>query len=263
MVLFSTRGLLNIEKPRGYRSEIINMDDRTHFDKIAEEFDNKFNSYFTKAGQWRVRRRVNFFSDYAKIDAGSRILEIGCGTGEYTRYLVETGAEIHAVDISAKMIRLAQRKCPFCNVKFKVADMRSLPHVDGYFDAVVGNAILHHVTNPKSVFDEIRRVLKKDGRIAFAEPNMLNPQIALQKNIGFLKKVTGDTSDETAFFRWHMAKILKKEGFENIEIRPVEFLHPYTPDIFVSLMNDISNIFEKIPVIREIGGSLLISAAKK
>ncbi len=239
------------------------MDDRTHFDKIAEEFDNKFSPYFTKAGQWRVRRRISFFIEHANINEGSKILEIGCGTGEYTQHLAATGADICAVDISSRMIQLAKKKCLFYDVKFEIADMLDLPYSSGYFDAVVGNTILHHSYNLNSVFSEIRRVLKNHGRIAFSEPNMLNPQIALQKNISFLKEMAGDTSDEIAFFRWHMAKILKKEGFEDIEVRPIEFLHPYTPDIFVSIVNDISNIFEKIPVIREIGGSLLISAAKK
>ena len=71
------------------------------------------------------------------------------------------------------------------------------------FDAVVGSSVLHHLDVAQAL-RECFRVLKPEGVICFTEPNMLNPQIALQKNISFLKKRLGDSPDETTFFRWQI-----------------------------------------------------------
>jgi SAM-dependent methyltransferase len=126
---------------------------------------------------------------------------------------------------------------------------------------VAGARVLHHL-DLESSFDEICRVLKKGGFIAFCEPNMLNPQIMIQKNIPFIKKLMGDTPDETAFFKWRLIKFLEARGFEDVKVVPFDFLHPWTPKPFVSIVQDISDILEKTPLIREIAGSLRISAVK-
>ena len=54
---------------------------------------------------------------------------------------------------------------------------------------------------------DIYRVLKPGGTIYFTEPNMLNPQIAMQKNIPWIKRKLGDSPDETAFFRWPLRRL--------------------------------------------------------
>ena len=53
---------------------------------------------------------------------------------------------------------------------------------------------MHHL-NVKKALVEFYRVLKPGGTIYFTEPNMLNPIIAVQKNIPFIKKLMGDTPD--------------------------------------------------------------------
>jgi ubiquinone/menaquinone biosynthesis C-methylase UbiE len=77
------------------------------------------------------------------------------------------------------------------------------------FDYILGSSVLHHLDIEKAI-SEIYRVLKDGGIIAFTEPNMMNPQIALQKNIPYLKRKLGDSPDETVFFRWKISKLLKK-----------------------------------------------------
>lgn len=110
--------------------------------------------------------------------------------------------------------------------------------------------------------NEIFRTLKPLGKIVFAEPNMLNPQILIQKNIPFVKAWLGDSPDETAIVRWRLAKTLKEIGFINIKIFPYDFLHPATPGSLIHIVNDIGRIIEKIPIFKEIAGSLIIYAQK-
>lgn len=98
--------------------------------------------------------------------------------------------------------------------------------------------------------------------MVFAEPNMINPQIFIQKNIPFIKKWLGDSPDETAIVRWKFKKLLEEIGFKNVIIIPYDFLHPVVPSFLISLVNGTGKIIERIPVAREIAGSVIISAMK-
>jgi SAM-dependent methyltransferase len=129
------------------------------------------------------------------------------------------------------------------------------------FDSIVGSSVLHHLEIEKAV-SEMYRVLKPGGSFYFTEPNMMNPQIALQKNIPTLKRKLGDSPDETAFFRWSLIKLMRNTGFVDISIIPFDFLHPAIPVSLIPLVTSIGNTIEKLPLLKEIAGSLYISARK-
>ena len=63
-------------------------------------------------------------------------------------------------------------------------------------------------------------MLRPGGGIRFTEPNMANPQIAVQKNVSVIKRWAGDSPDETAFFRWSLTLRLLSSGFVDVEVEP-------------------------------------------
>jgi ubiquinone/menaquinone biosynthesis C-methylase UbiE len=211
------------------------------------------------AGKLRWKRRVKMFCK--NLSENVSVLELGCGTGYFTKELSKTNAKITAIDISPDLLKFAKSQIQNKNVEFLLEDACSMSFKDSTFDVVLGSSVLHHLDIDSAV-KEIFRVLKKNGTIFFTEPNMLNPQIALQKNIPFIKKIMGDSPDETAFFRWKLRKKLFNSGFSNIKIIPFDFLHPKIPDIFVNIIEKIGPGFEKVPLIKEIAGSLFITARK-
>lgn len=211
------------------------------------------------AGKKRWKRRVQILTDF--ILPKSKVLELGCGTGYFTKEIVKTGAEIIAIDISPDLVRVAKDSISESNVSFIVDNAYSMSFEDEQFDHVIGSSILHHL-QIDSAITEIYRVLKHGGKIAFTEPNMMNPQIALQKNIPFIKRLAGDSPDETAFFRWKLGKLLSITGFKEVKIIPFDFLHPSIPRQLINIISGLGNSLEKIPVIREIAGSLYITAIK-
>ena len=73
----------------------------------------------------------------------------------------------------------------------------------------------------------------------------------------------GDVPHETAFSRWSGAGTLTRQCFDSIEVRPFDFLYPWTPKPFIPLVASIGAIIERIPGLREIAGSLFIVARKK
>lgn len=218
----------------------------------------------TPAGQKRYDNKALHFAKTCNIKKGLKILEVGCGDGEFTKRLarvIDGESKITAIDITPKLINRAKGYIRNANLTFKVADLERLPFTDRIFDVVCGISILHHV-NIKRALGEINRVLKKDGEIFFTEPNMLNPHVYLGLHIKPLRKRMECSDSETAFIRWQLLKILENARFRNIEVKNYDFLHPHTPKFLIGIVERMSQIAEKILLIKEISGSLMIYAKK-
>jgi 2-polyprenyl-3-methyl-5-hydroxy-6-metoxy-1,4-benzoquinol methylase len=211
----------------------------------------------TSAGRERANRRAALIIRAGQLNEKSRILEIGCGTGLFTKKFAETDAHITAVDISIDLIKQAREQCKSeKRVEFICGQFEelSLPET---FDTIVGSSVLHHLDVEKSVH-AIFQMLKPGGRLAFAEPNMLNPQIFAERT--FLRNYSKYTSpDETAFVRWAFQRLLEAEGFVKVQIRPFDWLHPATPKRLIKPLTAAGTILERIPFMKEFSGSLIIS----
>jgi ubiquinone/menaquinone biosynthesis C-methylase UbiE len=211
------------------------------------------------AGKLRWKRRVKMLCD--NLSKNLTVLELGCGTGYFTKELIKTNAKIIALDISPELLEYAKSNVQSDNIEFMLENAYLMPFKDSTFDVILGSSVVHHLEIDLAI-KEIFRVLKKNGRVQFTEPNMLNPQIALQKNIPFFKKIMGDSPDETAFFRWKLKRKFIEAGFSSINIIPFDFLHPKTPKLFIKLIEKIGPGFEKVPLLKEFAGSLFITARK-
>src|SRR3712207_1245092 len=74
------------------------------------------------------------------------VLELGCGTGEFSRRLAQRARRVVALDLSSEMIRVARaRSARFRNIHFVVGDMTKLPVPGARFDCVASLNTLHHV----------------------------------------------------------------------------------------------------------------------
>ncbi|MBU8901257.1 MAG: class I SAM-dependent methyltransferase [Victivallales bacterium] len=211
------------------------------------------------AGKLRWQRRVKMLTSHLQADM--KVLELGCGTGYFTKEAAKSGAAISAIDISAELLEQAKIEVPLENVEFMLENAYDMGFDDNSFDAVIGSSVLHHLEIDKAL-KEIFRVLRPGGTLHFTEPNMLNPQIALQKNIPFLKKMLGDSPDETAFFAWSLKKKMLKYGFSAVNIKAFDFLHPAIPGFMLPIMLPFCSALEKIPIFSSIAGSLFISATR-
>lgn len=229
-----------------------------HGKKIKDSAGEIWN-WETPAGKIRWARRVRMLTSHIK--PGMNVLEIGYGTGYFTKELAKTKGQIAAIDISPDLLEVAKDKVKDACVTFKEANAYDLSFYDECFDTVVGSSILHHLEIDKAL-EEIYRVLKSNGTVYFTEPNMMNPQIAIQKNISYIKEKLGDSPDEKAFFRWSIKKKLQRHGFKKIQIETFDFLHPQIPEGLLPFLKKFCSLFETIPFLKEIAGSLYIIAVK-
>ena len=73
----------------------------------------------------------------------------------------------------------------------------------------------------------------------------------------------GDSPDETAIVRFSMVKLLQQTGYKNVRVFPYDFLHPAVPKSLTSMFSTIGQAVEKIPLLKEIAGSVIIYAEKQ
>lgn len=232
-----------------------------HFDNLAKTAHTSWWGNETPAGHKRQDRRAQIIFSIITPSKKLKVLELGCALGEFTKRLAKNkNLQITAIDISKELLKLTKFKNkPMKNVTFLVADAYQLPFKKNSFDLICGNAILHHLKLDNAL-KEIKRVGKRNAQIIFFEPNMINPQIFLEKKVRFIGKILQNSPQETAFIRFKLAKKLKKYHFKEISIVPFDFLHPLTPKPCIPVFEKLSKILENTPVIKEISGSLFITA---
>lgn len=107
------------------------------------------------------------------LHPGLRLLDVGCGTGDYLRVmaaLVAPGDAI-GIDLSAELIKRAELLSPVdqANLSFQVADVYDLPFDDSSFERVTATQLMLHLTDPWKAIAELRRVLVPGGRVSIAE----------------------------------------------------------------------------------------------
>ena len=193
----------------------------------------------------------------ASIEPSSKVLEIGCGTGLFTEMFAETGAEIVSVDLSPDLLSIARRrKLP--RVQFLERSFEDC-ETDGPFDAVIGSSVLHHL-DLEQTWPKVFALLKPGGRMSFAEPNMLNPQIFCERN--FRRFFPQVSPDETAFVRRQLRRDLERIGFTAVSIQPFDWLHPATPPPLIPAVLRLARALEAVWPVREFAGSLRIWARK-
>lgn len=122
--------------------------------------------------------------------AGKRVLEIGCGTGLNTEYLVRHASVVTGMDISGNMLARARRRVGDQKARFVAGDItKPWSFENASFDVIVGNLVLEHIEVLSHVFREAYRVLDAGGKLYIAE---LHPYRQLrQSQARYISKETG------------------------------------------------------------------------
>lgn len=105
---------------------------------------------------------VQALLDAAGVGPGTRVLDVGTGTGTAALAALARGARVSAVDADAGMVAAARDR----GVDAVIGELPGLPYPDGEFDAVIGNFVINHVGRPRAALTELHRLLRPGGRLA-------------------------------------------------------------------------------------------------
>ncbi len=198
---------------------------RQMFDTIAPRYDlvNRIMTFRMDVG-WR-RRAVRALG----LPAGSRVLDVACGTGDLCRELASAGMSPVGIDLSLGMLRHARTSAPLVQ-----ADALRLPVPDGAADGITSGFALRNVVDLPAMLAEAARALRPGGRMALlevAEPR--NPVMRWGHGIYFGKVVPriGGWLSDAAAYRYlpqsvaylpegdGLVGLVQAAGFEDVERR--------------------------------------------
>ncbi|WP_165495196.1 class I SAM-dependent methyltransferase [Actinomadura roseirufa] len=113
-----------------------------------------------------TRFLVDPLLDAAGVAEGTRLLDVGTGTGVVSAEAVRRGAVVSAIDADPQMAAAARANVPGLDVR--VAVLPDVPFGDAEFAAVTGNCVINHVGVPEATLGALRRVLRPGGRLALS-----------------------------------------------------------------------------------------------
>lgn len=152
------------------------------FDKYVDRYSQTVNDALIIPGldvDYFTRVKAGYIVDLAKAQFGDtralRILDVGCGVGNFHGLLAGQFGSITGVDVSAESIEQAQRRHP-ANA-YVAYDGERLPFEDGSFDVAYAVCVMHHVPVPMwpNFAAEMRRILRPGGLGMVFEHNPYNP----------------------------------------------------------------------------------------
>ena len=148
------------------RKDVISIT-RDTYDSIATSYSDKISGLVSETwvGDYEKQLLDRFLQLIEALNL--RILDIGCGNGKDTAYLMSKGATVVGINYSSKMLKEAKKHVQ--NGVFHLMDMRNLEFPNNTFDGVWANGCIYHVPKAEfgQVLKEVIRVLKPAGVFSF------------------------------------------------------------------------------------------------
>jgi len=149
---------------------------RRFYDGRADQYEDTLHLTFLTHGLDEAATRQSFI-DRLDIEAGSRVLEIACGTGRDSVLIADRvgeDGELHLQDLSADMMRVCRKKLGGhpAVASFALANALHLPYPDGYFDAVYSFGALGEFSDQPRALKEMVRVTKLGGKVVVGDESV-------------------------------------------------------------------------------------------
>jgi ubiquinone/menaquinone biosynthesis C-methylase UbiE len=182
------------------------------FDVAADAYD-QFMGRFSKLLSPQM-------ADLARVRAGQRALDVGCGPGALTSVLVERlGAEaVAAVDPSAPFVDAARARHP--GVSVTQASAERLPFPDDAFDAALAQLVVHFMSDPVAGLAEMSRVTRPGGVVVASVWDHAGGQGPLGLFWTVARELDPAVVDESHLAgarEGHLAELLEASGLQDIE----------------------------------------------
>ncbi len=175
------------------------------FTKWAPVYD------FTDVFASGIRKKVLEFTNAIE---GSKILDVGTGTGKQAFAYAKKGYDVVGIDLSEDMLNVANRKNRYGNVQFELADAADMPFKDNHFDVSSVSFALHEMplTIRQRVLKEIVRVTKTEGIIVIVDYALPENKIGRYLVYHIVRSVEGKYYPE--FVKSDLKALLRRLGIK-------------------------------------------------
>ena len=216
--------------------------------------------YKTSLGALSDKLEKELVFSLFEIKHGDAVLDVGCGTGNYTIELAKRGADVVGVDSSEEMLIWARQKAQGerLKVNFQVADALNLPFPDESFDLILSNGLLCFLKEPEKALMEMHRVLKPGGGLAVGVLNKWSPWAFFRRIKGLYK----DTIYNQAYYISppELEGLIRGVGFDVKETRTCLFFFPINNRVYLKIAEQFERLDRRL--IPKTGAFLAVSAVK-
>ena len=123
-------------------------------------------------------RKRTVFKQLGSVDNNNtiKVLDIGCGIGNYMEELIQRGYNVTGVDVSINMLQISKGRLQkyLSDPPLSLADIEKLPFIDSEFDIILCVGVLEYLKTDDKAIKEISRILKPGGRTFLTLPNIIS-----------------------------------------------------------------------------------------
>ncbi len=208
------------------------------FDAEAANYDAWYRS---RLGSFVDMVETKLAFEMLPVQRGHRVLDAGCGTGNFSRKLALKGCLVTGIDISPKMVEMAKAQSVEFGeaINYLVMDAHRLDFPDECFDAVLSMAAVEFLRAPRKALGEMLRVAKKGGGVLIGTINGNSKWGKLYSD----RKFADDSVYKHASFV--TPENLRKMGKESpVDLRQCLFVPPDTQEerLSLELENELSRV---------------------
>lgn len=137
-------------------------------ERVLDQFTRQAGAYAALVNTQQAGPRADPLIGLMEPQADHRVLDVGCGSGQFAVAIASMVAEVVGVDLTPAMLDQARAHAVAMgigNVRWEVGDSVALPVEDASFDVVVSRSMFHHAAQPAATLAEMRRACAAGGRL--------------------------------------------------------------------------------------------------